>query len=145
MHPPTKGTICQYGSGSNFPVYRGLSRQYGYGLGSIFKTAFRAVMPVLKPLAKAGLQSAKHIARDQGINVLRDIVEGKNVKQVLKSRGKTALKKFGMSTLDHLVPSRKHKKVRRPNKPHSSSGRRRVHIKKGRKIWKFDQDIFDRK
>ena len=29
-----RGTVCQYGSGFNdYPVYRGVSRQYGNGLG----------------------------------------------------------------------------------------------------------------
>ena len=33
-----RGIICQYGSGlKDYPVYRGVSRQYGNGLGSIFK------------------------------------------------------------------------------------------------------------
>ena len=58
MH--ARGTVCQYGSGFNdYPVYRGVSRQYGNGLGSIFKAALRTVVPILKPLAKVGIQSAK--------------------------------------------------------------------------------------
>ena len=36
----------------DFPVYRGVSRQYGNGLGSIFKAALRTVIPILKPVAK---------------------------------------------------------------------------------------------
>ena len=42
----------QSGKG-DFPVYRGVSRQYGNGLGSIFKAALRTVFPILKPVAKA--------------------------------------------------------------------------------------------
>ena len=45
--------------GLDFSVYRGVSRQYGHGLGSIFKAALRTVAPILKPKAKLGLQSAK--------------------------------------------------------------------------------------
>ena len=46
----------QSGKG-DFPVYRGVSRQYGNGLGSIFKAALRTVIPILKPVAKASLTS----------------------------------------------------------------------------------------
>ena len=91
-----RGTVCQYGMGFNdYPFYRGVSRQYGNGLGSIFKAALRTEAPILKPLAKVGIQSAKRVAKDHGIKALKDIAEGQNVKQVLKTRGKSALKSFG--------------------------------------------------
>ena len=100
-----RGTVCQYGSGFNdYPVYRGVSRQYGNGLGSIFKAALRTVVPILKPLAKVGFQSAKKVAKDQGVKALKDIVAGRNVKQVLKQRGKSALKSFGQSSIDQFAP-----------------------------------------
>ena len=60
-------------------------------------------MPVLKPVAKAVLQSIKQVAKDQGILALRDIMAGQNVKQVLRSRGKSALESLGKSSLDHLA------------------------------------------
>lgn len=145
--------ICQHGSGENeFPVYRGVSRQYGYGLGSMFKTAMRTVIPILKPIAKAGLQSIKKVAQDQGVDALRDIMEGQNIKQVLKKRGKSALKSLGNSALDHLTI----KSNLRPKKSQSLTKRRSGHIKnqkgKGRrkksvkknkypKI-RFEKDIF---
>ena len=81
----------QSGKG-DFPVYRGVSRQYGNGLGSIFKAALRTVIPILKPVAKASLKSVKKVAKDEGVQALKDIVGGENVKKVLKQRGKTALK-----------------------------------------------------
>lgn len=160
MYPPSRGIVCQYGSGS-FPVYRGQSRQYGYGLGSIFKTALRTIVPILKPLAKVGLQSAKQVAKDQGLSALRDIVSGKNVKQVLKSRSKMALKTFGNSTLNRLASGQKDIKSRHSQiKSHSSTPRRTVHNKnkKGKKYsskrnaraisrkypnLKFEPDVFD--
>ena len=100
-----RGTVCQYGSGFNdYPVYRGVSRQYGNGLGSIFKAALRTVVPILKPLAKVGIQSSKKVAKDQGVKALKDIVAGRNVKQVLKQRGKSALKSFGQSSINQFAP-----------------------------------------
>ena len=52
-----------------YPVYKGLSRQYGYGLGSVFKSVMRTVIPFLKPIAKAGLKSVK----EQGLEAIKDI------------------------------------------------------------------------
>ena len=70
----------QSGKG-DFPMYRGVSRQYGNGLGSIFKAALRTVIPILKPVAKASLKSMKKVAKDQGVQALKDIVGGENVKK----------------------------------------------------------------
>ena len=46
----------QTGKG-DFLVYRGVSRQYNNGLGSIFKAALRTVIPILKTVAKASLKT----------------------------------------------------------------------------------------
>ena len=75
-------------------------------------------------MAKIGLQSAKKVAQEHGIQALKDITSGQNVKQVLKERGKTALKSFGQSTLDQLFSGIK--STRKPNKTQSKSRRRTV-------------------
>ena len=49
------------------PVYRGVKHQYGYGLGSIFKTALKTVTPLIKPLVKSGLNAVKKEGIKQGI------------------------------------------------------------------------------
>ena len=73
-------------------MYCGISRQYGHGLGSIFKTAIRTIIPILKPVAKVNLWSAKKVVKEQGISALHDMVSGQNVKQVMQRRGWAALK-----------------------------------------------------
>ena len=108
----------------DFPVYRGVSKQYGYGLGSIFKAALKTVAPILKPFAKLGLQSAKKVAKEHGIQALKEIASGQNIKQVLKQRGKTALKSFGQSTFDQL--SSGIKSTLKPNKTQSKTRLRTV-------------------
>ena len=133
----------------DFPVYRGVSRQYGNGLGSIFKAAMRTVIPILKPVAKASLKSMKKGAKDQGVQALKDIVGGENVKQVLKQRGKTALKSFGQSTINQLAINSTQKR-----KKHQSQSRHRT-FKRGLqsraktfnpiKRQVFAKDIFDEK
>ena len=82
----------------------------------------RTVMPILKPIAKAGLASVK----EQGLSAIRDIAFGQNVKQVLKHRGKTAAK----STLNRLVGNKR--SIKKPAK------KKRAHIK-------FAPDVFDQK
>ena len=79
---------------ASYPVYRGKPRQYGHGLGSIFKIPIRTIVPILKPVAKAGLRSAKKVVKEQGISALRDMVSGQNVKQVLQHRGQAVLKQL---------------------------------------------------
>ena len=61
------------------------------------------MIPILKPVAKTSLKSVKKVAKDQGVQALKDIVGGENVKKVLKQRGKTALKSFGQSTINQLA------------------------------------------
>ena len=92
----------QSGKG-DLPVYRGLSRQCGNGLGSIFKAALRTVIPIIKPVAKASLKVMKNVAKDQEAQALKEIAGGVNVKQVLKQREKTALKSFGQSSINQLA------------------------------------------
>ena len=117
----------QSGKG-DIPVYRGVSRQYGNGLGSNFKAALRTVIPILKPVGKASLQSVKKVAKDQGVQALKDIVGGENVKKVLKQRGKTALKSFGQSTINQLAINSTQKRKKKPQ----SQSRHRI-VKKGLK------------
>ena len=41
------------------PVYQGVPRQQGYGLGSVFKSAMKTVTPFLKPVVESSLESLK--------------------------------------------------------------------------------------
>ena len=75
------------------PVYHGVKHKYGYGLGSIFKTALKTVTPLIKPLVKSGLNAVKKEGIRQGIRVAEDIfLRGKNPKQVGISRGKQSIR-----------------------------------------------------
>ena len=62
----------------------------------------RTVIPILKPIAKAGLKSVK----GQGLIAIKDIASGQNVKQVLKRRGTSA----AISTLNRLLQKKPTKK-----------------------------------
>ena len=60
--------------GRNVPFYRGPVLQRGYGLGSIFKSVARSVMPSLKEIGKSALTA--------GLEVLQDVAKGENIKSL---------------------------------------------------------------
>lgn len=73
-------------AGGGHPVYVGSRFQRGHGLGSVFGGLFKAAMPLLKKGAKTlGQQALK-----TGLEMVGDVVEGKNLKQAAKSRLTTA-------------------------------------------------------
>ena len=58
--------------GVNVPFYRGPVLQRRHGLGSIFKSVARSVMPSLKEIGKSALNT--------GLEVLQDVAKGENIK-----------------------------------------------------------------
>ena len=107
------------------------------------------MIPILKPVAKASLRSMKKVAKNQGVQALKDIVGGENEKKVLKQRGKTTLKSFGQSTINQLAINSSQKRI----KPQSQSRHRTVkrgfksRAKKFNPIKRlvFEKNIFDKK
>ena len=78
------------------PVFRGSPWQMGhgqkgYGLGALFRSVARTVMPLVKHGAKA----LGNIALNTGANFASDVLAGKNAKQSAKAR---ALE--GVNTID---------------------------------------------
>ena len=60
--------------------------QRGYGLGSLFKHIFRAILPVARSVGKAvGRQ-----ALSSGANIASDIVAGKSLKESAETHGRDA-------------------------------------------------------
>ena len=56
--------------------------QMGYGLGGLFRSVARAVMPMVKSGAKA----LGNIALKSGANFVGDVLAGKNVREAAKAR-----------------------------------------------------------
>ena len=77
--------------GGNVPFYCGPVLQRGYGIGSIFKSVARSVMPSLKEIGKSSLTT--------GLEVLQDVAKGKNIKTTTKKR----LKENSLAFLDNTV------------------------------------------
>ena len=80
------------------------------------------MIPILKPVAKASLKSVKKVAKDQGVQALKDIVGGENVKKSFKTKRKTVLKSFCQSTINQLAIN----STRKRKKPQSQSRHRTV-------------------
>ena len=60
--------------------------QMGYGLGGLFRSVARTVMPMVKSGAKA----LGNIALNSGANFIGDVLAGKNVKEAAKARTREA-------------------------------------------------------
>ena len=58
----------------------------GYGLGGLFRSVARTVMPMVKSGAKA----LGNIALNSGANFIGDVLAGKNVKEAAKARTREA-------------------------------------------------------
>lgn len=56
--------------------------QIGYGLGGLFRSLARTVMPMVK----SGAKTLGKIALNTGANVLGDVLAGKNLKEAARSR-----------------------------------------------------------
>ena len=84
MHNPYIRYYLDQQQGHGMPVFRGSTWQQGYGLGGLFRSVARAVMPMVKSGAKA----LGKIALNAGANLLGDVASGKNLKEAAKARWK---------------------------------------------------------
>lgn len=74
----------QSGSGINY--YQGSPFQKGYGFGGLFRSLFRAAVPLFKSGAKAVGKQLFH----SGVDMLNDVSQGDNIKEAAKRRLKEA-------------------------------------------------------
>ena len=82
--------------GGNVPFYRGPVLQRRYGLGSIFKSVARSVMPLLKEIGKSALTT--------GLEVLQDVAKSENIKSAAKKRLKGNSLAFLDDTVSRMSP-----------------------------------------
>lgn len=99
--------------------------QYGSGLGSIFSTMARYVLPVLKTglktVGKRVFQSAKKRTLSAGLKIANDVLAGQSLGESLKARSQEGLQQLGR---DIILPSRKQRK-RKPTRKAESRGKKR--------------------
>lgn len=107
--------VQQTGRGLNY--YQGSSHQRGYGLGGLFRSFFRAAVPLFKSGAKA---VGKQLFRS-GVDLLNDVTKGENVEMAVKKRLKEAgnvLTDKASTKVKTLIGSgKRNKKRKRTRKP----------------------------
>lgn len=95
--------IQHYQRGSGFI---GSPYQRGAGLGSIFRTLFRAILPVAKSAGKAiGKRALK-----AGAELASDLVAGKNLKESATRRGKEATSELLQRAANKMKGGRRKRK-----------------------------------
>ena len=76
--------------GSGLPTYQGTRYQTGYGLGSMFKSFYSWILPMMKthavPLLKSASQTLGEEAVKTAANIATDAIHGKDLKTVAKKR-----------------------------------------------------------
>ncbi len=119
----------QVGSGHDdgLTFYRSnYRRQRGAGLGSIFGSIARRLIPFARNfLLPAAKKYVLPHATEAVKNIADDIFSGKNVKQSLKEHGKTAIKGIGSNILSQSGSGRKRKRSTSNHRSQSGSGRKR--------------------
>ena len=76
--------------GGNIAGYRGARFQRGYGIGGIFKSLARYAIPPFKQGAKVVGKIALQAATEVG----QDVLQGKNVRESVKTHGGKVVKDF---------------------------------------------------
>ena len=100
MNNPYKGYYLEQQQGRGMGVFRGSSWQMGngqvcYGLGGLFRSVARSVMPIVK----SGAKSLGNIALNSGASLLGDVLAGK----ILKEAGKTRAGEAANTARDKAV------------------------------------------
>jgi hypothetical protein len=132
--------------GNGMPVFMGSPwqrgyGQMGYGLGGLFRSVARAVMPMVK----SGAKELGSMALNTGANFLGDFLSGKNVKDSAKARvneAKDTAKKKAVNMLQTLGQTGSGKRTRKTTKKRKAkaSSSRSTQAKR-RKTSRID-DIF---
>lgn len=104
----------QSGSGLNY--YQGTTLQKGYGLGGVFRSLFRAAVP----LFKSGAKTVGKQLFSSGLDLLNDVSRGENVKVAAKRRlkeaGQTLTDKAATKVKSMIGSGHRHKKRKLPKK-----------------------------
>ena len=105
----------QSGSGLNY--YQGTTLQRGYGFGGLFRSLFRAAVPLFKSGAKAVGKQLFHT----GVDVLKDVSRGDDIKIAAKRRfkeaGQNLTDKAATKVKTMIGSGQRYKKRKRASKP----------------------------
>jgi len=133
--------IQQLGGGGGYPIFVGGRSQKGRGLGSLFSSLFRNVIPLLK----RGLSAfGKHAIRT-GLEVAGDVIKGgQSVRESAMHRIPEGIKNFAME--QKFIPSEDVRQegsgVRRLKRKRNHGNKKKRKTKTSSKKRKKSHDIF---
>lgn len=81
---------------NGMPAFAGPSTQQGYGLGGIFKSLFRSVVPLFRKATPVLKSAAKTVAKEAartGVDVMEDVLDGKRFGSALQKRSNEAVER----------------------------------------------------
>ena len=87
IHPADEQQF-QFGGGASYTAFTGVPYQRGAGIGSIFRSLLRYLIPVGK---QAGVAIGRQ-GLESGVRVLSDVLDGRDVRQSLANEGRSGLK-----------------------------------------------------
>lgn len=87
-----EGYYSNQQSGHGVPIFVGRRHQRGHGLGSIFSSLFRKAVPLIRNLLPKAAKVAGKTLIKTGIKVGNDVLEGKKLRDSIKTHIKDSIK-----------------------------------------------------
>lgn len=115
------------------PIFTGEKYQTGYGLGSIFGSLLKAALPVVKE----GVKSLGKTAVRTGLNIAKDKLAGKSLKDSFSDNVNQAKREVLTNSFNYVTNANQNKKRKQPSKKNTSS---KASKRKRRKVSR--KDIF---
>jgi len=129
-----------YSNQPNYPVFRAMKFQRGYGLGGVFKRLFKWIVPIFKEKAMPLLKSVGESVIKGTANVAKDAIKGRNVRESAKDRFEETLNELS----DKAGVMRGHGGIASNiNTPINNKKKRILKIIRKKKTKKRKRDIFD--
>jgi hypothetical protein len=129
-------------AGSGFPVFTGYANQKGHGLGGIFRTIYKFILPLFKTHALPVLKRGGEVLGSEAIkavsNIANDVITGKNIHQSTKDNVKDAINNLSQKAQSSLQEGGRKRKKNMGKKIKNSF----IQPKISKKIRRL-KDIFD--
>ena len=143
------GGYVQSGKGG-FPVFRGSRMQRGYGIGAVLSGMLRAAVPFIR----RGAQALGKQALRTGLNVGRDVLSGRKLKDAARQRAVQTVRTMARNAGRATGGTKRRTAPGRRNGAKKNDGRKKKAIKRKKSVKsvtssrakraKRPTDIFDR-
>jgi hypothetical protein len=82
-------------AGGNYSYFKGAARQRGYGLGGMFKSMFKYLIPLFRthalPVIKKGAEIVGTEAVKAASNIATDTIKGRNIRDAFQEHSTSAI------------------------------------------------------